>query len=246
MQSRVRQSEQINIRPVTTLEHAMVAARARVLSNPAVDALRAWEQEAQPGNLAKLPAAAQVGSLYGATLAALKQRDFALAQATLALLQERTVADSSAARLTGLLSLEAALVQGDMASATRHLKSSIFQSDTSRAALLLRAQTETLTGKADSAAQYLQTWVADHPRDALAWQSLAAANVALGRPVAAVRAEAEINVAQLDYIAALTRFKVAQEMARKSTLATDHFEASIVDTRARQMESILREQTLER
>ena len=246
MQSRVRQSEQAGTRPVTTLEHAMVAARARVLSNPAVDALRAWEQEAQPGNLAKMPAAAQVGSLYGATLAALKQRDFSLAQATLALLQERTVADSSAARLTALLSLEAALVQGDMATAARLVKSTSFQADTSRAALLLRAHTDTLSGKADSAAQYLQTWVADHPRDALAWQSLAAANVALGRPVAAVRAEAEINVAQLDYIAALTRFKVAQDMARKSILASDHFEASIVDTRARQMESILREHTLER
>ena len=79
-----------------------------------------------------------------------------------------------------------------------------------------------------------------------AWQALAAANTAAGRPVAAVRAEAEVNVAQLDYAAALTRFKAAQDLARKSRLPADHIDASIVDTRARQMESLLGEQALER
>jgi predicted Zn-dependent protease len=246
MQSRVRQSNQGGVGPVTTLEHAMVAARARVLSNAAVDALRIWAQEVQPGNLAQMPAAAQAGSLYGATLSALKLRDFALARATLARLQERTAGDPAATRLTRLLALEAALVQGDVGTAARLLKAIATHADTSRAAMLLGAQTDTLSGKAESAAQNLQAWVADHPGDAQAWQLLAAANVAINRPVAAVRAEAEVNVAQMDYSAALTRFKVAQDMARKSTRTSDHIEASIVDTRARLMESTLREQALER
>jgi predicted Zn-dependent protease len=103
-----------------------------------------------------------------------------------------------------------------------------------------------LAGRGETAAQALQTWLADHPRDAQAWQLLAAADAAIGRPVAAVRAEAEVNVAQLDYPAALTRFKVAQEMARKSSRPADHIDASIVDTRARAMEALLREQALER
>ncbi len=246
MQSRVRQSEQAGVSPVTTLEHAMVAARARVLSNSAVDALRIWGQEVQPANLGKLSAAAQVGSLYGATLSALKLRDFALARATLVRLQERTAGNAAATRLARLLSLEMALVQGDIAGAAGLAKSSAMRADASRAALLLGAQADTLAGKGDAAAQNLQTWVADHPRDAQAWQLLAAAHAAMGRSVAAVRAEAEVNVAQLDYTAALTRFKVAQDMARKSSLPADHIEASIVDTRARQMESMLREQALER
>ena len=80
MQSRVRQSDKGDAAPVTTLEHAMVAARARVLSNPAVDELRIWAQQAEPANLAKLKPAAQVGVLYGATLAALKLRDYSQAQ----------------------------------------------------------------------------------------------------------------------------------------------------------------------
>ena len=246
MQSRVRQSDQANTRPVSTMDHAMVAARARVLSNAAVDALRIWAQEVQPGNLEKQPDVAQVGSLYGATLAALKLRDFALALKTFARLQERTRGNPAAMRLTHLLALEAALVQGDVAAAARLQKSTGTPVDTSRAALLLGAQTDTLSGKAESAAQNLQTWVADHPRDAQAWQLLATANTAINRTVAAVRAEGEVNVAQLDYSAALTRFKVAQDLARKSALPSDHIEASIVDTRARQTELLLREQALER
>ena len=246
MQLRVRQSEQADVSPVTTLEHAMVAARARVLSNAAVDALRTWAQEVQPANLVKLSAAAQAGSLYGATLSALKLRDFALARATWVRLQERTAGDAAAARLTRLLALEMALVQGDIAAVAGLATSPALRADHSRAAMLLAAQADTLSGKGEAAAQNLQIWVADHPRDAQAWQLLAAANAVLGRPVAAVRAEAEVNVAQLDYTAALTRFKAAQDMARKSSLPADHIEASIVDTRARQMESMLREQVLER
>jgi predicted Zn-dependent protease len=173
-------------------------------------------------------------------------RDFALARTTLARLQERTAGHAAEVRLTRLLALETALVQGDIAAAGGLARSAEMAADHSRAAMLWGAQTDTLSGRGEAAAQNLQIWVADHPHDAQAWQLLAAANAALGRPVAAVRAEAEVNVAQLDYTAALTRFKAAQDMARKSRLPADHIEASIVDTRARHMESMLREQALER
>ena len=243
MQSRVNQSERAASSPVTTLEHAMVAARARVLSNSAVDALRVWEQQAHSANLGSQAAAAQVGTLYGASLAALKLREFALAQATLARLQVRTAGNADASRLTRLLAQELALTQGDIAKAQ-----SLGQgpADNSRAAVLMRTRIATLAGLGEQAAQELQTWLADHPHDAQAWQQLGAADAATGRAVAAVRAEAEVNVAQLDYAAALTRFKAAQALARSSSLAADHIDASIVDTRARQMESLLREQALER
>ena len=243
MQSRVRQSPQASLVEVTTLEHAMVAARARVLSDSAVDILRVWEQQAQPGNLAKLSAAQQVGTLYGASLAALKLRDFALAHATLARMQTSVAHDPQALHLARLLVLEIVLAQGDVAKAQRLSESLV---DSSRASLLMRAHIDTLGRKAEQAAQALQTWLADHPRDAQAWQLLGAADAALGRTVAAVRADAEVNVAQLDYPAALARFKAAQDMARSSQRSADHFEASIVDTRVHQMESLLREQGLER
>jgi predicted Zn-dependent protease len=245
MQARVQQSADASAHQSTTPEHAMVAARARVLSDGAVDALRIWEQRAQPVTLATQSAEQQVGTLYGATFAAIKQRNFALAKATLVRLQERSASNPSAARLTRLLAMESALAQGAGAAAQK-LGEGL--NDRSRATLLLKAQAATLASKpaAEAAAQALQTWLADHPGDALAWQMLAAANATMGRPVAQVRAEAEANVAQLDYAAALTRFKAAQDIARKSALPADHIDASIVDTRARQMESMLGEQALER
>ena len=58
-------------------------------------------------------------------------------------------------------------------------------------------------------------------------------------------AEAEAQVALLDYAAAMDRFKAAQSMVR-SGAGTDHIEASIIDTRTRQVQSLLREQALER
>ena len=92
----------------------------------------------------------------------------------------------------------------------------------------------------------LQTWVSLQPRDAAAWQALAAAYAARNQPLRAVRAEAEAHVAHLDYRAALDRLKAAQDLVRKGAAGGDHIEASIIDTRTRQLESLLREQALER
>jgi predicted Zn-dependent protease len=101
-------------------------------------------------------------------------------------------------------------------------------------------------GQAATVTQSLQTWLADHPRDAQGWQLLASAYATQGKTLSAIRAEAEVNMSQLDYGAALSRLKAAQELARKGVAAADHIEASIVDTRTRQVELLVREQALER
>ena len=111
---------------------------------------------------------------------------------------------------------------------------------------MLSSQARMRTGRAGEAAQRLQTWVALHPRDPEAWQLLAAAYSAQGQGLRAIRAEAESHVARLDYQAALDRFKAAQDLARKSGAGGDHIEASIIDTRTRQVALLLREQALER
>jgi hypothetical protein len=75
---------------------------------------------------------------------------------------------------------------------------------------------------------------------------LATVQTVLGNALSAVRAEAEASLVQQDYPAALARFKAAQDIARKGGNATDHIEASIVDTRARFVEAWLREQAPQR
>ena len=89
-------------------------------------------------------------------------------------------------------------------------------------------------------ADRLQNWVADRPRDALAWDALASIYTAQGLRLRAVRAQAEARVALLDYSAALDRFKAGQELA-KTAAGSDHFEASIIDARTRTVQAQLRE-----
>jgi predicted Zn-dependent protease len=243
MQARVPQKSGASISPVTPPDHAMVSARAKVLANSGVDALRLWSLELEPAHFAGLSAAAQISTLYGATFAALKLRDFAKAQASLTKLLERTRNNAAAQEIAGLLGAELALAQGSPALAAQRMEG---LEGKGRSVVFMNAQIDTSAGKAERAAQNLQIWLAEHPRDALGWQLLAFANQSMGRTVAAVRDEAESNMAQLDYQSAFTRFKAAQTLARKSTDKADHIEASIVDTRARQVELMLKEQALER
>ena len=274
MQSRIDQADgEPSDRPssrknLQEMDHAMVSARARVLSNSAVGALRNWATEVEPASMGRMSAAQQAGALYGAVLAAVRFRDYPQAQALWRRLNERVRSDAAAERLAHLLGVELLLAQGDSAGAIRLLGDTGATPDTrGRAVLFLEAQawvqatstdaaeaTEARThpkdGKATSglarSIQNLQTWVANNPRDAQAWQLLASAYAAQGRTLSSIRAQAEVNVAQLDYSAALSRFKTAQDWARKNGAGTDHYEASIVDTRTRQVELLVREQALER
>ncbi|MFM8609007.1 MAG: M48 family metalloprotease [Burkholderiaceae bacterium] len=130
----------------------------------------------------------------------------------------------------------------------------------SRAHWLLWARSLWATGQADLAASRLQTWVALHPRDALAWQWLAQVQHSRGQTLRAIRAEAEAQAARLDYAAALDRLRAAQDLLKQPSrlaaqgaqggtgrqAAVDHIEASIIDTRAREVAALLREQTLQR
>ena len=127
--------------------------------------------------------------------------------------------------------------------------------DGSRPLLLARAQAALDATRASSSAgrgalerstDALQTWVTERPQDAAAWTLLAQGSELLGRKLRAVRAEAEAQVARYDYAAAVDRFKAGQDLARRGGAQVDHIEASIIDTRLRAVELLLREQAAER
>ena len=249
-----------------TFEHAMIAARARVLSNPGVDALRALLAESSGPQLAALSAPRQAAALYGAALAASRLRDFANARVDLARLTGLVRTDATAARLVRLLDAEIALTAGDMAHAAAVLKTNAAlpsvnageSAGSGRPELLLWAQIATQAGSAaagtgagtlSEVSQRLQLWVTAHPRDAQAWQLLSTTYAAQGQTLRAIRADAETHVAMLDYPAALDRLKAAQQLLRQDRLnkvVVDHIDASIIDTRHRQVEALLKEQALDR
>ena len=93
----------------------------------------------------------------------------------------------------------------------------------------------------------LRNWLQVHPGDGQAWQALAAGWMTQGHALQSLRAEGEAQLARMDYSGAIDRFKAAQDVARKKPLQdADHIEASIVDARLRFVQSLWREQLLER
>ena len=223
------------------MDHAMVAARARVLTRPGVDVLRLWVDAASSGEFAKSSAAQQAGTLYAAALSAKELRDFRAARALAERLTARTADDASAAKLARWLNAEIELAGGGAAKAAGLLDAKSKE----RPEMLLAADAAVATRQPAPMVPVLRDWVATNPRDATAWRALANLYGAQNDSVRAVRADAEANVAILDYPAARDRLKAAQELIRKPGVPVDHYEASIIDTRARAVEVLVKRQAEE-
>ena len=88
----------------------------------------------------------------------------------------------------------------------------------------------------------LQTLVVQTPKDSGAWSAFATVMRLQGQPLRAIRAEAEARATQYDYAAAVDRLRAGQDMARSSRERNDYYEASIIDTRLREMQSLAKEQ----
>lgn len=260
--------------PVPTLEHVMMSARARVISNAGVEVRRQWATLPRSGSFSSLSQFEQVAQLYAATLSAMYLRDWHLAREMVQRLLTATAGNAPASIQAKWLNAEleykadnpqaalAALpLQSVMApqaapkvtasgnlAGPREVGPSLATIDVvervapRRPELLLKTEILLRLNQAGSMASPLQTWVTDHPRDGSAWQTLARVWRSQGQEMRALRAEAEAQVAHYDYAAAVDRFKAAQDLARKAGARADYFEASIIDTRLRAVEELLREQ----
>jgi predicted Zn-dependent protease len=257
MQSRLPLGMAINQQAALTPSHAMLTARARVLSNSGIDALRSWQAQANGMANENDTSAVQAGVLYGAAMAASRMRDPALARQRIDRLQRIVQGDPEATRQTKWLAVEVALAATDL-SKTQWIAladslglNSPQPSILRRPELLLQAQVAMQVGQGPAlnvATQNLQTWVAINPQDALAWQGLASVYAIQNQALRALRAEAESRAAHLDYAGALDRLKAAQGLspgAAEARSNADHIDASIIDTRRRQIEVLLRDQALE-
>jgi predicted Zn-dependent protease len=88
----------------------------------------------------------------------------------------------------------------------------------------------------------LQTWVAEHRDDAAAWLLLAQSSDALGLQLRALRAQAEARAAVGDLDAAIDRLRAAQARSRTASAGADFIEASIIDTRLRELQALRRQE----
>ena len=232
-----------------SLQHAMMAARARVLAEPGVDVLRQWAAEPQASSFATFSESRQIASLYAAILANIKLRDFARASEQKNKLKTIVAADLIALEAIQIIAIDISLATGDIATASTLAAELAAKKTLSRAELFATAQVQIANQQAPAAAQKLQIWLATKPTDAPAWQLLAKAYGAANQPLRAIRADAEAQVALLDYTAALDRFKAAQDWVRANSstgastqVSRDFMEESIVDVRTRQVQELLRQQ----
>ncbi len=230
------------------LLHSLMRARARVLMDDNVLALRrVQEQRATPAG-ASLAERAAAG--YGAALASLKLRDWAAADIALANTREALQASSAAAdatlhRALTLLQVQGLIERGAPGEALKLLAAQVNSPSAhdGRAALLLHAQAALALPRVPLAAnelrqatEALQAWVTEHAQDASAWAALGQCAQALGLRLRAVRAQAEAQAALGDINGAITRLRSGQSLAR-SGAAGDFIEASVLDARLRQLQA---------
>jgi predicted Zn-dependent protease len=241
-----------------TLLHAMMQMRSRVL----------MAEGAQP--LQRLAGAAtsplrfeRVAALYGGALASSKLNEHAaaLAQVAQALQIEATLAprEPQAARVLRLLQAEVSLAAGQPAAALQALDAldaPPARPDggvAERPPLLLRAQIALALRRSDPAAsaqalrastEALQTWLADAPHDAAAWELLASTADGLGLKLRALRAAAEARLVLGDLTGAIDRLRAAQATSR-TAVGQDFIEASVIDARLRQITALRRQLVLE-
>jgi predicted Zn-dependent protease len=193
------------------IEQAIMSARARVLAQPGVGALRAWANEASDTNIDKQSLSKRIGILYGASISLMQLRDMSAARSLLPRLRQAVGDHVSALRLIQLLEVEMAFKENDMPGALRALSAvtrlpssqwqrpeliSVAQASARLQSTVPSMDASQLLAKSVSA---LQALVLKSPQDAQAWQVLATALAAQGRTLASLRAEGESQMARMDF-----------------------------------------------
>ncbi len=236
------------------LDHQLMQARARVLMDSSVPSLRRQQALDAAPAAASAPAASteteRVAALYASALASLQLREGARAQAALdaaaPLARRAAPTDARAARALALLQAQVAMANGQPERAWAALDAA--PAGTPRPMLLARAQLAFDASRGNETAalrtstEALQTWVAERRSDATAWALLGQSAGVLGLRLRSLRAEAEARAALGDLGGAMDRLRAAQRQARTAGAAPDFIEASIIDSRLRELTALRRAQ----
>lgn len=226
-------------RPRGLAEHALMAARSRVLMDPRVDAWKVLENyDAGARNIRESGGYEQLGARYAAALSSIKLRNFDRADAslrsaelTLQLLAPSEAEMAAASRQLTYLRAELAQARGRPADGIAALDK---LSEKSRPMLMQRVGLALAAGSEPAlreAAEALQTHVSLEPHDAYAWSQLALIWGKLGQPLRAIRAQAETHAAAGDLNGAIDRMRSGLRQSRGPD--ADQVEASVIDARLR-------------
>ena len=192
----------------------------------------------------------RLGAAYASAFASTLLKDWKRADRALDIayrtLRQEAANDARAERAVRLLDVRSLLDRGDLDAAQAALAP--LRAETSRPVLLLQAQLALALATRNPASaraevrnseDRLQTWVANHPLDALAWKALGDLWAIDGQPLRALRADAENHYALGDLPGAIERLRAGQRLARTAT-ASDYIEASVIDARLRDITAEMR------
>lgn len=232
--------------------HALMQARAKVLMDRSDQALLRQQGLGAPGAAqaaeGDLP---RLATVYAAALSSLLLRDFERGLQSLdsadALARKAFASEPEATRQLALLRVALLAERGGppaqlgpaLAQALAPLAA-----DASRPAMMVRAQAALARQRAGDpgarealrqSTEALQTWVAEHKKDALAWQTLSQTSEPLGLRLRSLRAGAEASLANGDLLGAVDRLRVARQIAQ-DTRSDDYIEVAVIQSRLRELE----------
>ena len=221
--------------PNTLLLHRLMAARAGVLADLSVDALRAYVQQ---GDLVQAQDPNRTAALYAAALASWQSKDAGRARVFYDRLKASTSIRTPPAALDLVrwlgyeLQVASAAPPLDLASGSR-IEMLYAAQQILNAPHVSAAALKTLTSR-------LQDWTSSNPKDIDAWSFLAQSQLQQNQRVRSNMSTAEGLRAQLDDSAALAQYLTAQGLIRQG-LPADSVDAAIVDSKVRELQLLLRE-----
>jgi predicted Zn-dependent protease len=231
--------------PASVLAHTAAQARAKVLMDGRIDALRRWQALDAP---ASAPPAERLLAGYASALASTLLRDWTRADTAMQAALAASRGDARAQRDVLLLQAQSLLARGDAERAGDVLKpyAKADGQPSSRAVMLLMAQVALSRDKTaqQRSAEELQTWTTLHPQDATVWSQLGRTWEKLDQPLRALRAEAESRIALGDLTGGVDRLRAGQRLARSSR-TPDFIEASVIDARLKEIEAQARRREAE-
>jgi predicted Zn-dependent protease len=231
-------------------DDALTGARARALVQTSVEGMRRLSEAAQDSDLDTYAPQRQAAVLYAAVLSDLRLKQALPAQQKLERL--RPLLASSAPVWWRGVRAEVALHTGQAQAAVDVLQGQLSRQSRSEVLWLAQARLALAeTAQCVTASQELEAWMLDRPRDTLAWSLLSQAWQCQGKTLRAIRAQAQVHWLQHDLTGAQNRLRAAQGLVQQKTRdgqmeRSDHIEASIIDANLRELDSLRREQLLQR
>jgi predicted Zn-dependent protease len=193
----------------------------------------------------ELPVAKRAAMLYAGVMAYTQQRRAAPAREALNTLLQLVREDPAGLRAAQLLAADTERRLNNPEQCLQALGPKVVD----RARVLLQTQCR-LDAKqmtlATQASETMQLWLAQHPKDALAWDLSAQALAQTGDRLRSLRADAEFHVVRWDEVGAIDRLRAAQDLAKQLSNEgkldrAGQMEASIIDSRKRSLERVRRE-----